>query len=172
MFLLQLAQRGMAPSAAWECGAEEQTVDHVILQFAILSTSLWFQKTCFKKRLKFIVIIQDMQPTKTTLYKFQQTLAKKCLQGATLWANVEQQFKDKSHNTFSNQYLSFLLLQHIHLVKFLIKILPHRLSYHLRIRLACISDCSYGLQCGIWHFVVGNWSISMVLISGLFDCFT
>jgi len=25
-------------------------------------------------------------------------------QGATLWANAEQQFKDKSHNFFSNQY--------------------------------------------------------------------
>jgi len=24
--------------------------------------------------------------------------------GATLWANVEQRFKDKSHNAFSNQY--------------------------------------------------------------------
>jgi len=32
--------------------------------------------------------------------------------GATLWANVNQQFKDKSHNAFSNQYRSFLLLQY------------------------------------------------------------
>ena len=33
---------------------------------------------CFRKRLKFIVMIQDMQPTKTISYnKFQQTLAKK-----------------------------------------------------------------------------------------------
>jgi len=35
-------------------------------------------KDCFRKRLKFIVIIQGMQPTKTILYnKFQQTLVKK-----------------------------------------------------------------------------------------------
>jgi len=35
-------------------------------------------KTCFRKQLKFIVIIQDMQLTKTILYnKFQQTLTKK-----------------------------------------------------------------------------------------------
>ena len=34
-------------------------------------------KICFRKRLRFIVIIQDMQPTKTISYKFQQTLAKK-----------------------------------------------------------------------------------------------
>jgi len=55
-----------------------------------------------------------MQPTKTILYKFQQTLAKKTIshRGATLWANVDQQFKDKSHNAFSNQYRSFLLLQY------------------------------------------------------------
>jgi len=55
-------------------------------------------KTCFRKRLKFIVIIQDMQPTKTTLYnKFQQTLAKKTIshRGAALWENADQQFKDK-----------------------------------------------------------------------------
>jgi len=32
--------------------------------------------------------------------------------GATLWANVDQQFKDKSHNAFNNQYRSFLLLQY------------------------------------------------------------
>jgi len=32
--------------------------------------------------------------------------------GATLWANVEQQFKDISHNTFCNQNRSFLLLQY------------------------------------------------------------
>ena len=32
--------------------------------------------------------------------------------GATFWANVDQQFKDKSHNAFSNQYRSFLLLQY------------------------------------------------------------
>jgi len=30
--------------------------------------------------------------------------------GATHWANVDHQFKDKSHNAFSNQYRSFLLL--------------------------------------------------------------
>jgi len=72
-------------------------------------------KTYFIKRLKFIVIIQDMQPTKTILYnKFQQTLAKTTIsyRGATLWANVDQQFKGKSHNAFSNQYRSFLLLQY------------------------------------------------------------
>jgi len=32
--------------------------------------------------------------------------------GATHWANVDQQFKDKSHIAFSNQYRSFLLLQY------------------------------------------------------------
>jgi len=32
--------------------------------------------------------------------------------GATLSANVDQQFKDKSHNAFRNQYRSFLLLQY------------------------------------------------------------
>jgi len=32
--------------------------------------------------------------------------------GVTLWANVDQQFKIKSHNAFSNQYRSFLLLQY------------------------------------------------------------
>jgi len=32
--------------------------------------------------------------------------------GATLWANVDQQFKDKSYNAFRNQYRSFLLLQY------------------------------------------------------------
>jgi len=55
-----------------------------------------------------------MQPTKTISYnKFQQTLAKKQIshRGATHWENVDQQFKDKSHNAFSNQYRSFLLLQ-------------------------------------------------------------
>jgi len=60
-------------------------------------------------------MIQDMQATKTILYnKFQETLAKKTIshRGATLWANAEQQFKDKSHNAFSNQYRSFLLLQY------------------------------------------------------------
>jgi len=37
-------------------------------------------KACFRKRLKSIAIIQDMQPTKTILCnKFQQTLAKKIL---------------------------------------------------------------------------------------------
>ena len=72
-------------------------------------------KICFRKRLKFIIIIQDMQPTKTISYnKFQQTLAKKKIfnRGATHWANVDQQFKDKSHIAFSNQYQSFLLLQY------------------------------------------------------------
>ena len=59
--------------------------------------------------------------------------------GATLWENVDQQFKDKSHNAFSNQYQSFLLLQYgwlseklyycIHLVKFSIKMLSLHLSY-------------------------------------------
>ena len=103
-------------------------------------------------------------------------------QGATLWANIDQQFKDKSHNAFSNQYRSCLLLLYgwmseklyywIHLVKFSIKILSLHLSYYLRIRLACVSDCSYGLWHGAWHFVVGNWSISMILISGLFRCYT
>ena len=34
-------------------------------------------KTCFRKWLNFIVITQDVQPTKTILYKFQQTLEKK-----------------------------------------------------------------------------------------------
>jgi len=56
-----------------------------------------------------------MQPTKNISYnKFQQTLAKKTIsnQGATHWANVDQQFKDKSHNAFSNQYRSFSLLQY------------------------------------------------------------
>jgi len=56
-----------------------------------------------------------MQPIKTILYnKFQQTLAKKTIshRGAPLWANVDQLFKDKSHNAFSNQYRSFLLLQY------------------------------------------------------------
>ena len=86
--------------------------------------------------------------------------------GTTLSVNVEQQFKDKSHNAFSKQCRSFLLLQYewmsaklyywIHLVKLLIKILSLHLSYRLHIRLACISDCSYGLQCGIWHFVVAS----------------
>jgi len=28
--------------------------------------------------------------------------------GATLWASVEQRFKDKSRNAFSKQYQSFL----------------------------------------------------------------
>jgi len=32
--------------------------------------------------------------------------------GATLWANVDQQFKDKAHNAFSTQYWTFLLLQY------------------------------------------------------------
>jgi len=32
--------------------------------------------------------------------------------GATLWANVEQQFKDKSYSTFSKQCRLFLLLQY------------------------------------------------------------
>jgi len=32
--------------------------------------------------------------------------------GATLWANVDQQFKGQSHIAFSNQYRSFLLLQY------------------------------------------------------------
>ena len=32
--------------------------------------------------------------------------------GATLWGNKDQQFKDKSHNAFSNQYRSILLLQY------------------------------------------------------------
>ena len=32
--------------------------------------------------------------------------------GATLWANVEQKIKDKSHNAFSKQYRSFLFLQY------------------------------------------------------------
>jgi len=31
---------------------------------------------------------------------------------ATLWANVDHQFKDKSLHAFSNQYRSFLLLQY------------------------------------------------------------
>jgi len=56
-----------------------------------------------------------MQPTITILYnKFQQTLAKKAIshQGATFWANVEQQFKNKFHNAFSKQYRSFLFLQY------------------------------------------------------------
>jgi len=68
----------------------------------------------FRKRLKFIVIIQYMLPTTTILYKFQQTVAKKTIshRGATFWANVDQQLKDKSHNAFSNQYRSFLLLQY------------------------------------------------------------
>jgi len=35
-------------------------------------------KICFRKRLKLIVITQDMQPIKTIVYNvFQQTLAKK-----------------------------------------------------------------------------------------------
>jgi len=72
-------------------------------------------KICFRKRLKLIVITQDMQPIKTIVYNvFQQTLEKKTIshRGATLWANVEQQFKDISHNTFCNQNRSFLLLQY------------------------------------------------------------
>ena len=32
--------------------------------------------------------------------------------GATHWASADQQFKDKSHIAFSNQYRSFLLLQY------------------------------------------------------------
>jgi len=32
--------------------------------------------------------------------------------GATLWANVGQQLKDKSQNAFSKQYRSFLFLQY------------------------------------------------------------
>jgi len=32
--------------------------------------------------------------------------------GTTFWANVEQQFKDKSHNAFSKQHRSFLFLQY------------------------------------------------------------
>jgi len=32
--------------------------------------------------------------------------------GATHCSNVDQQFKDKSHIAFSNQYRSFLLLQY------------------------------------------------------------
>jgi len=32
--------------------------------------------------------------------------------GATLWASAEQQFKDQSHNAFSDQYRAFLLLQY------------------------------------------------------------
>jgi len=53
-------------------------------------------KTCFRKRLTVTVIIQDMQPNKTILYKFQQNLVKKTIshRGYTLWANVEQHFKD------------------------------------------------------------------------------
>jgi len=45
---------------------------------------------------------------------FQQTLAKKTIsrRGVTHWANVDKQFKDKSHNSFSNQYRSFLFLQY------------------------------------------------------------
>jgi len=35
MFPLLLVQMGMVSSAACECGAEEQTVDHVILQCTI-----------------------------------------------------------------------------------------------------------------------------------------
>jgi len=75
--------------------------------------------------------------------------------GATLWASAEQQFKDQSHNAFSDQYRAFLLLQYewmskkqyywINLVKFLIKILSLHLSYRLHIRLACVSGCSCGL---------------------------
>jgi len=34
-------------------------------------------KTYFRKRLMFIVIIQDMQPIKTILHKFQQILVKR-----------------------------------------------------------------------------------------------
>jgi len=64
-------------------------------------------------------MIQDIQPTKTILCKFQQTLAKGTIshRGATLRANVEQHFKDKSHNAFSKQYRSFLLLQYERLAK-------------------------------------------------------
>jgi len=71
-------------------------------------------KSWFRKRLKFLVILQDRQPTKIILYKFQQTLAKKAVShsGATLWANVEQEFKDKSHNAFIRQNRLFLLLQY------------------------------------------------------------
>jgi len=65
-------------------------------------------KELFLKTTDDIVIIQDMQPTNDYLYKFQQTLKKNIShREATIWADVELQFKDKSHNVFSKQYRLF-----------------------------------------------------------------
>jgi len=63
----------------------------------------------------FIVITQDVQPTKIILNnKVSTNASKKTIshRGATLWANVEQNFNDKSHNVFNKQEQSFLLLQY------------------------------------------------------------
>jgi len=65
-------------------------------------------KIGFRKRLKFIVIVHTRYATIQN-YFIQQVstnAGKKTIshREATLWANVEQQFKDKSHNALSNQY--------------------------------------------------------------------
>jgi len=54
------------------------------------------------------------QPKLFHTTSFNKRLQKKTIshRGSTLWANVDQQFKDKSHNAFSNHYRSFLLLQY------------------------------------------------------------
>jgi len=67
-----------------------------------------------RKRLMCIIIIQDMQLIKTTLFnKLQQELVNLVfLIKAIFLANVEQHFKGKYHNVFSKQYQAFLLLQY------------------------------------------------------------
>ena len=71
-------------------------------------------ETYFRKRLKFIAIIQDIATNQNYFVQVSTNTGKKTIsyRGATLWENVDQQFKDKSHNAFSNQYRSFLLLQY------------------------------------------------------------
>ena len=70
-------------------------------------------KELFLKTTADIVIIQDMQPTKIYFIQVSTNAEKKFShREATLWANVELQFKDKSHNAFRKQYRSFLMLQY------------------------------------------------------------
>ena len=133
-------------------------------------------KTCFRNRLMFIVIAQDLKPTKIILYnKFQQTLVKKWflieellfgqMQNKTSKINlIISSTNSTDHFCYCNRSGRKIYFQ-IHPVRFLVKINPLDLSCRLRF-FTCVV-CSVTLDI----LYKGNWSNDLVVISGLIHCY-
>ena len=64
----------------------------------------------FQTQWKFLrMLVSDHVRTNFSVNAGRKTISHR---GATLWANVEHQCKDKSNKAFSKQYRSFLSLQY------------------------------------------------------------